>query len=100
MWSNDKFIMHFSFFFSLFNAIDHYITKLQGATYILQKVNWGKASENNILQVCVLKAKTRTRAFAFLYTLSLFILTRDGVSEGQFYQVLLYELNAIRKVSI
>lgn len=24
---------------------------------------------------------------------------RDGVSEGQFYQVLLYELDAIRKVS-
>nr|CAB3448425.1 unnamed protein product [Digitaria exilis] len=27
------------------------------------------------------------------------IFYRDGVSEGQFYQVLLYELNAIRKVS-
>lgn len=25
---------------------------------------------------------------------------RDGVSEGQFYQVLLYELDAIRKVEI
>lgn len=25
---------------------------------------------------------------------------RDGVSEGQFYQVLLYELDAIRKVVI
>lgn len=25
-------------------------------------------------------------------------LSRDGVSEGQFYQVLLYELDAIRKV--
>jgi len=25
---------------------------------------------------------------------------RDGVSEGQFYQVLLYELDAIRKVRI
>lgn len=25
---------------------------------------------------------------------------RDGVSEGQFYQVLLYELDAIRKVKI
>lgn len=25
---------------------------------------------------------------------------RDGVSEGQFYQVLLYELDAIRKVSL
>lgn len=25
-------------------------------------------------------------------------LCRDGVSEGQFYQVLLYELDAIRKV--
>ena len=27
-------------------------------------------------------------------------LNRDGVSEGQFYQVLLYELDAIRKVKI
>jgi hypothetical protein len=27
-------------------------------------------------------------------------LCRDGVSEGQFYQVLLYELDAIRKVRI
>ena len=26
-------------------------------------------------------------------------LCRDGVSEGQFYQVLLYELDAIRKVT-
>ena len=25
---------------------------------------------------------------------------RDGVSEGQFYQVLLYELDAIRKVPV
>jgi hypothetical protein len=25
---------------------------------------------------------------------------RDGVSEGQFYQVLLYELDAIRKVNV
>ena len=27
-------------------------------------------------------------------------MSRDGVSEGQFYQVLLYELDAIRKVRI
>lgn len=27
-------------------------------------------------------------------------LHRDGVSEGQFYQVLLYELDAIRKVRV
>ncbi|RLN07443.1 hypothetical protein C2845_PM11G20930 [Panicum miliaceum] len=31
------------------------------------------------------------------YSLIFFVLIRDGVSEGQFYQVLLYELNAIRK---
>ena len=28
------------------------------------------------------------------------VLNRDGVSEGQFYQVLLYELDAIRKVGV
>ena len=28
------------------------------------------------------------------------IISRDGVSEGQFYQVLLYELDAIRKVKL
>lgn len=27
-------------------------------------------------------------------------MSRDGVSEGQFYQVLLYELDAIRKVGV
>ena len=30
----------------------------------------------------------------------LLLMSRDGVSEGQFYQVLLYELDAIRKVRI
>ena len=29
-----------------------------------------------------------------------YIICRDGVSEGQFYQVLLYELDAIRKVKL
>lgn len=38
--------------------------------------------------------------FAWLYKpfKCFFFLHRDGVSEGQFYQVLLYELDAIRKV--
>lgn len=30
----------------------------------------------------------------------MYVFSRDGVSEGQFYQVLLYELDAIRKVGI
>lgn len=39
--------------------------------------------------------------FFFPYiTLVNVCLYRDGVSEGQFYQVLLYELDAIRKVVI
>ena len=33
-----------------------------------------------------------------LFFMSLVCSCRDGVSEGQFYQVLLYELDAIRKV--
>ena len=77
-----------------------YMKKLQGATCILQKINWSEAPANNILQVCALKVNTCTSAFCFLYSLIFFLLVRDGVSEGQFYQVLLYELNAIRRVSI
>lgn len=45
------------------------------------------------------------RLFSYFSILSCFVLVlmanilcRDGVSEGQFYQVLLYELDAIRKV--
>jgi hypothetical protein len=34
------------------------------------------------------------KELAFIYN----NICRDGVSEGQFYQVLLYELDAIRKV--
>lgn len=36
--------------------------------------------------------------WCFFLILMANILSRDGVSEGQFYQVLLYELDAIRKV--
>ena len=36
--------------------------------------------------------------YSYIYILSVLSLCRDGVSEGQFYQVLLYELDAIRKV--
>jgi hypothetical protein len=35
-----------------------------------------------------------------LNILKQFLSFRDGVSEGQFYQVLLYELDAIRKVHV
>ena len=38
--------------------------------------------------------------FGFTHHFSIQTSCRDGVSEGQFYQVLLYELDAIRKVSI
>lgn len=40
---------------------------------------------------------------SYVYSISSHILIlpdRDGVSEGQFYQVLLYELDAIRRVSL
>ena len=30
----------------------------------------------------------------------MYLFSRDGVSEGQFYQVLLHELDAIRKVKL
>jgi hypothetical protein len=38
--------------------------------------------------------------YFFLLSNEVYIICRDGVSEGQFYQVLLYELDAIRKVGI
>lgn len=38
--------------------------------------------------------------FSIGFTIMKTNLFRDGVSEGQFYQVLLYELDAIRKVRI
>ena len=81
-------------------ANDLLYEKLQGATCILQKINWSEAPANNILQVCAVKVNTCTSAFCFLYSLIFYLLVRDGVSEGQFYQVLLYELSAIRRVSI
>lgn len=37
---------------------------------------------------------------SFSYLMVYLLLYRDGVSEGQFYQVLLYELDAIRKVNL
>ncbi|KAL6873973.1 hypothetical protein ACP4OV_014055 [Aristida adscensionis] len=60
------------------------------ATYILQKINWSKASAADILQVnpCGIVEALRVDVVTF---------HRDGVSEGQFYQVLLHELDAIRK---
>jgi hypothetical protein len=38
--------------------------------------------------------------FSILLSEKMSIICRDGVSEGQFYQVLLYELDAIRKVNL
>lgn len=43
------------------------------------------------------KAVIWTYYIVFIYNVIQYIY-RDGVSEGQFYQVLLYELDAIRKV--
>jgi hypothetical protein len=79
---------------------------LQGASYILQKINWSKASEDTILQVF---ACDFLQDFAFellqlasywkRWPINVVTFDRDGVSEGQFYQVLLHELDAIRKVT-
>ena len=41
-----------------------------------------------------------SRAVCAVVPNKFFSIYRDGVSEGQFYQVLLYELDAIRKVTI
>jgi len=59
-----RFIMHFSVSLSSMQLIC-YITKLQGATYILQKINRGEAPANNILQVCALELNTGTLLSAF-----------------------------------
>ena len=58
-------IMHFSLFLFIQWQLICYITKLQGATYILQKINRGEAPANNILQVCALELNTGTLLSAF-----------------------------------
>ena len=40
----------------------------------------------------------KTGAYIYCNVYFFYITCRDGVSEGQFYQVLLFELDAIRKV--
>jgi hypothetical protein len=76
---------------------------MQGATYILQKINRSEAPAYNILQVCLYPIRAHQQVFCCLLSLKpdliYLFFTRDGVSEGQFYQVLLFELQAIRKVN-
>jgi len=52
-----------------------------------------KARDLDILQ----SYKLKNGGWSILFIVIKYIY-RDGVSEGQFYQVLLYELDAIRKV--
>lgn len=65
-----------------------------------------QAVENNLLQVLSIYKSNQVNSLGYYFTAmfkvtwSIYLLYRDGVSDGQFYQVLLYELDAIRKVSL
>lgn len=73
----------------------------QGIAYFLPSSDWTEASENNILPV-LMNNPSMPAICIFLFPLGVKLIVfpplRDGVSEGQFYQVLLFELDAIRKV--
>lgn len=75
----------------------------QGAADLLQKCNGAEAAEDHLLQVVTSTLDHQHPLRPMHQSVSLEIIwvdyCRDGVSEGQFYQVLLYELDAIRKVS-
>lgn len=73
----------------------------QGIADFLPSSDWTEASENNILPVFMINPSMPAICnFCFPLGLKLVVFSplRDGVSEGQFYQVLLFELDAIRKV--
>jgi hypothetical protein len=71
---------------------------LQGAAHIFQEGNWTETPEDHILQVLILSWASLLKSGCLLLLKNRFF--RDGVSEGQFYQVLLFELDAIRKVQL
>ncbi|CAN6971756.1 unnamed protein product [Brassica rapa subsp. trilocularis] len=64
-----------------------------------------KLTDNNLYKICIKHGKIQYAALLVMLLISfrkatsdhLFYRASDGVSEGQFYQVLLYELDAIRK---
>lgn len=75
---------------------------MQGAPNIFPKSHWTEATAHHFLQafqaaVCFLLLFSLYLVLMIYFLLSI---CRDGVSEGQFYQVLLYELDAIRKVRL
>lgn len=71
---------------------------MQRASHFFQEGNWTETPEDYILQVIFFicaQLHIQLVLFFHIFNISHF---RDGVSEGQFYQVLFYELDAIRKV--
>ncbi|CAG7861744.1 unnamed protein product [Brassica rapa] len=63
-----------------------------------------KLTDNNLYKICIKHGKIQYAALLVMLSSyvkatsdHLFYRASDGVSEGQFYQVLLYELDAIRK---
>jgi hypothetical protein len=70
---------------------------MQGTSHFFQEGNWTETPEDHILQVLIIA--WASFQIITICILIFFLTFRDGVSEGQFYQVLLYELDAIRKVN-
>jgi eukaryotic translation initiation factor 2C len=71
---------------------------VQGTSHFFQEGNRTETPEDHILQVPTLRMGTFSDNDS--QYIKPHITFRDGVSEGQFYQVLLYELDAIRKVYV
>jgi hypothetical protein len=72
---------------------------VQGTSHFFLEGDWTKTQEDHILQVRIRFMSTFAEGGGSRCMLNTCTVFRDGVSEGQFYQVLLYELDAIRKVN-
>jgi hypothetical protein len=67
--------------------------KLQAVALVIQ-VDWMQVVKDYILPVCI---DTFILLFSFISSILTPSFCRDGVSEGQFIQVLLCEMDVIRK---
>lgn len=71
---------------------------LQGFALVIPQVNWPQAFQDHILSVCKDNFILLLIFIIWYWHGRSSIFCSDGVSEGQFSQVLLYEIDSIRKV--